>query len=100
MDTELFTDLVLITPKIGTVVEAALQYKYGLRHRIGRTRPTQRIARNGVHFYFKFSTVYPASSFAMDYPTDEQVMKFHKDFSLISPDGFEMIDFDNHHMTW
>ncbi len=95
VDTNFMKTLAQLSPKIGEVVEGELVNKYQPQKRLSIPHPRKVVKERGVEGFYEFTTENPAAPFAMDFPTDEQVLELHEQQGdVYSKDGFQLISLD------
>jgi len=89
-------ELLEVTPKIGRIVETFLSEKYQPEHKITVKFPVPKTKRHSVNGFYTFQTKNAQEHYAMDYPTDEQLRRFHEGSEVISEDGFDLETFEDY----
>lgn len=79
---------------VGQAAEKLLEEKFQPSRRITVERPVYFLHRTSDNGYYKFTTSKPNESFAMDFPTNQQLLEFQQTHLVKSPYGFEILDFN------
>jgi len=91
-DTEMINNLNNIIPKILETIEGELENGLEPNCRIAVTNPIGDRERYLRQAYFKFNTKNIGLPFAMDFPTDDQLIGYFKNSEIESKFGFELMD--------
>jgi hypothetical protein len=91
LDTAFMKILAELSPKISTVVEGELVEKYKPNKKLSIERPNTVARESKRDGFYEFTAEDPKAIFAMNYPTDEQLLEFEKEDSVCSKYGFELL---------
>ncbi len=92
IDTAFIRSLSKLSPRVSNAVEGELVKRYKPSKRIGVTRPNKVAKEGSREGFYEFTATDSSAPFAMNYPTYQQLLEFHKHGGVYSEDGsFQLI---------